>query len=340
MPAHATKEEYFSGQGVVLVARRNPVTGKPIGYRPVGNCPALAVQFETSTLEHKESTTGARGTDLRLTTELKANLNFTLENFRSQNLADAIRAAYEQKQGGTISGEEVIGYPGLITALERIKVSAVTIAIAGGSDLTPYVDDATPWDYKLNSEAGSFQINDGSEQDADALAETITAVTVGATTSLAVANSKALVGGKYTPKGLTGADAALLNGKTFTVSSVTSAAVVLAVNTTGKTITATGTPTGVSDSPIDLEVDYTHEGQYQVDALTEGAVELALRFEGLNTANENAPVVVEVFRFLTDPAQELSLIGDGVQSFVMQGSVLADTTRVTGSKFVAIKKLT
>jgi hypothetical protein len=49
-------------------------------------------------------------------------------------------------------------------------------------------------------------------------------------------------------------------------------------------------------------------------------------------------VVVEVFRFLTDPLKELSLISDTVQQFVLEGSVLADASKTTGSKFFKVLK--
>ena len=73
---HQVTEEYFSGQGVVLVAARD-VNGNPKGFRPVGNVPNLAIKNATTVLEHKESTTGARGTDKRLTTEVKVSLEVT-----------------------------------------------------------------------------------------------------------------------------------------------------------------------------------------------------------------------------------------------------------------------
>lgn len=336
--AFETKEEYYSGQGVVMVARRDSVTGKPLGFRPVGNCPELKISFDVTTLEHKESTTGARATDLRLITENKCNLDFTLENFLSKNLADAIRGSYTEKAAATVTGEAVKGYPGLVTSLANISVSAAAIKQASTS-LTAYVNDSTAWDYRLNAEAGSFKLNDGALVGFAAVGEVITAITVGATTSLAIASSALVVGQYVFVGGLTGVDAALVNGKRAKVLTNTGTAVTIDIVTTGKTITATGTPRAVGEG-VALTADYTYAAQYQVEALTEGGVELALRFEGLNTANGNAPVIVEVFRFLVDPTQELSLIGDGVQSFAQAGSVLADTTRVTGSKFLNVRKLT
>lgn len=57
-------------------------------------------------------------------------------------------------------------------------------------------------------------------------------------------------------------------------------------------------------------------------------------FEGLNTADSNQPVIVEAFRCQFDPAGVLALIADEtVQSFELEGSILADLTRSTGSKY-------
>lgn len=333
----STQEQYYSGQGVVLVGRRGS-DGKPTGLRPVGNVPDLKIAVATSVLEHKESTTGQRGTDLRLTTETKCNLNFTLENFKAKNLADALRGAFTEVVGASVTDQAIKFYAGMVSAVGRIRISAVAVE-QSGTPLTAYTDEVTAWDYRVNPDAGSIMFNDGSSVALGVVGETVTGVTPGATTSLAIANSNAVVGARATIRGLTGADAAEFNGRSFVVLSKTGAAVVLQVATTGKTLT-TAAGTKLSYDGLPLTVDYTYEDQVQVDALTEGASELYMRFEGLNTADENKPVVVEVFRFLTDPLKELSLISDTVQQFVLEGSVLADTTRPSGSKYFVVTKLT
>jgi hypothetical protein len=73
--------------------------------------------------------------------------------------------------------------------------------------------------------------------------------------------------------------------------------------------------------------------------MTEGFQEYALRFEGLNTAESNEPVLIEVFRISADILKELALISDKVQAFELAGSVLLDNTRPTGSKFFKTTKL-
>lgn len=332
----STKENYYSGQGVVLVGRRG-ADGKPTGLRPIGNVPDLKIAIATSVLEHKESTTGARGTDLRLTTETKCNLNFTLENFKAKNLADALRGAFTAVTGANVLNYPVKFYAGMVVPLGRIKVSSVVVE-QGATALAAYVDELTPWDYRVNPDAGSIMFNDGSSVAMDKAGETVTAITAGATTELSISNSEAVVGSSLVVRGLTGADAAEYNGKAFNVVSKTSSAVVIDAVSTGKTLT-TAAGTKATFDGMSLTVDYTYADQTQVDALTEGASELYMRFEGLNTADENSPVVVEVFRFLTDPLKELALISDAVQQFVLEGSVLADTTRPSGSKYFVVSKL-
>ncbi len=158
-----------------------------------------------------------------------------------------------------------------------------------------------------------------------------TAITVGATTTITVANTAA-AGDFVALSGFSGADAALVNGKVHRIVSATSAQIVIDLNTLGKTITV-GTPLSAFDG-VALAVDYSYAAQKQVDALTQGMQERYLRFEGLNTADSNNPVIVEVFKFVIDPAQELPLIGDeNIAQFVLQGSVLSDALQSTGSKF-------
>lgn len=238
------QNHYYSGQGVVMLANRDK-DGNPTGFTPIGNVSDLKISIGVSTLEHKESQTGQRATDLRLTTETKCSLSMTVENFISENLADALRGTSTKVGSGTKTDLPVKVYLGKIVSLPHIKVSAVVVK-DGGDTLEAGTD------YILNAEAGSLKFAD--------------------------------------------------------------------------------TISGVVDGD-EVLVTYEYEEQMRVDALTEGAKEMYMRFEGLNTAEENAPVVVEVFKFLTDPLKELALISDGVQQFVLEGSALADNARTTGSKF-------
>lgn len=327
---------YFSGQGVVLLGKRDSVTGKPRGLLPLGNVSDLKISLAATVVEHHESQTGSRGIDLRLQTELKGTMSLTLENFVARTLAIALRADNIFIPGAAVTAEPLgAAFAGGVLGLKYLNVNTVTVN--GGAALTQYVDDVTPFDYFLNAAAGSIRINDGSVIGFANLGTTITAITVGANTTVTAANT-AKPGDPIFLTGLSGADAAVLNGKSFQVVSSTSTAMVLAVNTTGKVITATGTPKFVGGNAI--TADYSFSDQYRVNALTQSPSDLYLRFEGLNTVEDGAPVVVDVFKFSTDPLKELSLISDTVGQFVLEGSVLADSLRSTDSKYFSVKKLT
>lgn len=252
-----TTSTYFSGQGVVLLGTRDPVTGKGHSFMPVGNVSDLKISVATSALEHKESQTGQRGIDLRLTTEIKASVSMVMENFSASNLAIAMRGMSTKKVGATVTDEAGVVKLGYVMPLANLGISAVSIQKAAAT-LVKYVAGTSTaadgeWDYKVNEDAGSIMW-------------------------------------AKVPKTVGLAD----------------------------------------DDPV--TVDYTYAAQTVVDALTEAASEVYMRFEGLNTADGLKPVVVEVFRFLTDPLKELSLISDQIQKFTLDGSALLDTLQ-SGSKY-------
>lgn len=92
--------------------------------------------------------------------------------------------------------------------------SAGNIAISSGVQYVTFVPDAT---------------------------RTVSSVTVGATTQVTLSSGIGLsVGHRLWLQGLTGADAALLNGQSHEITNVSTATYTLAVNTSGKTITAAG----------------------------------------------------------------------------------------------------
>ena len=151
---------YYSGQGVVMLSQRDE-DGLPTGFIPVGNVSDLKISVAVSTLEHKESQTGQRATDLRLTTETKCSLSMTVENFIAANLADALRGSSAAVVAGSVTDAPIKARLGKIVALEHVKVS--TVAVKDGA--TPLVSGT---DYTVNEEAGSIKF-----------ASTITGVTDG-----------------------------------------------------------------------------------------------------------------------------------------------------------------
>lgn len=251
--AWETKSRYYSGQGVVLMGGTD-ADGNPTGLLPVGNVSSLKVSVGTSTLEHKETQTGQRGIDLRLTTEVKCSVTMVMESFNPENLSVALRGNVTKKTSGAVAGEKSKVYLGFIMPLKNAKVSTVVVKTTGATPdtLVAYTPGMNPgeWDYMLNADAGSLQW-------------------------------------------------------------------------------ATDPVSTIIDGQ-DVVIDYTRAAQQHVEPLMTSTPERFLRFEGLNTAEDLKPVIVEVFRFSTDPLKELDLINDNLSNFTLDASALMDTRRPAG----------
>jgi hypothetical protein len=331
---------YFSGQGVVMIGSRD-ANGNPTGLRPLGNVSDLKISVATTVVDHKGSQDGQRAIDSRLQTETKPSISVTIDNWIAKNLAQALRGVSTAITTGSVTAEAVNVYPGLVTGFQYINISSLVLSL-GMTALTPYTTATAPYDYKVNLAAGSVEINDGTLPFAT-LGVVPTAVTVGATTAITLSNTGAtpiVIGDSVALTGFTGANASLLNGKVATVTAASGTAISVNINTTGMTITATGSPL-VTDltSTFAVTAAYSYTAQELSDALTQPLLNIWLRFEGLNTVENNDPVIVEVFKFSVDPLKELALISDTYSQFMLEGELLADGTKTTGSKYFRIKSL-
>lgn len=326
-----TNEEYYSGQGSVLVGYRDK-NGKPKGLRHIGNVSALAIATAVSYNEHKESKTGNRSTDRRNVSETNVTFSAACENFSSENLKMFLRAELIKVQTGAVTDVLVNAVSGLISPLEHLKVSNVVVK-KGATSLVAYTNDATAYDYEVNTDAGSIRFNPASEK----LGVAVSDILVGATTTIAAQFSGLEVGDVITLGGVTGADAASINGVELTVTTVNAANFVVAFDSTGKVLTAVGAKAYGGAVPV--LVSYNYEAHDRLEAMTAAEEDVFIRFEGLNTAESNSPVVIDIFRVNVSPLQELALISDEIQSSSLEGPVLVDTTRKTGSKYYTVRKV-
>ena len=119
---------YFSGQGRVYLSARDP-SGQPLGLKYVGNVPELKVSLSVETLEHQESTSGQRLTDLQLIKTKKGEFSCTLEEFMPPNLSLALYGTTTTQGSGSVSGE-TLPMPvsvGSLYLLSKHNVSDVVI---------------------------------------------------------------------------------------------------------------------------------------------------------------------------------------------------------------------
>ena len=236
---------FFSGQGKLYIAARAS-NGNAGAFRYVGNVSDFKPQMATTTIEHKESTSGQRLTDLRLTTEKKANVDAVLDDFDKANLGLALYSTPVTVAGSSVTNE-VLPSALAVGDFVRLKypdVSAVVITDSTGTPLTLVLGT----NYEISS------ANHG---------------------TLKILNLGAYV------------------------------------------------------QPF--KAAYTYAAHDNVPMFNTAPAERWLRFEGINTADGDKPVLVELYRVLLDPLKELAVISDDIGSLNLSGSVLYDDTKVADS---------
>lgn len=235
---------YFSGQGKLFVA---PIVDGVIagGFVWVGNVPDFKPAFENSKIEHKESFSGSRLLDKTITTEVKAKISATLEDWSEDNLALAVRANTATVAAGSVV-DEVLPLnlvAGDIVATKKQKISAVTMEDSTAGTPLVLVDGT---DYRVvDADFGTIEILD---------------------------------------------------------------------------------PTGFVQP---LKVSYSNAAGKSTAFFSAAAKEVAIRFEGVNTADGNKKVMAEIYRVALDPTKELGLITNDLGQFILEGNALVDSTKAS-----------
>lgn len=236
---------YFSGQGRVYIGARD-AAGNPLGLSYVGNVPELKVSLSVETLEHMESTSGQRLTDLQLIKTKKGEFACTLEELIAVNLGLALYGTTVEQTSGTVTSE-VLPNPVTVGSLYLLAKQNVSSVVVKDASATPKTLPAAQ--YSLNAKHGSLAIND---------------------------------------------------------------------KTTG----------GPFVEPF--KVDYAYGAAKSTALFTQPLPERWVRFEGLNTADGNREVVIDLYRVAINPAKELSIITEELLKFELSGQVLADMSKPVG----------
>src|SRR5262245_64007158 len=121
---------YFSFQGEVYIGQKN-TDGSPKSLYFVGNSPEVVIAFDTTTIEHKESTSCSRLTDFQLETEKKVGLRIVLEELLAGNLQAALRSTAVAVTGASATGEQLGPSSGVIAndffRTKFTDISAITV---------------------------------------------------------------------------------------------------------------------------------------------------------------------------------------------------------------------
>lgn len=76
-----------------------------------------------------------------------------------------------------------------------------------------------------------------------------------------------------------------------------------------------------------FKVAYSYGASDKVGMFTQPVPERWLRFEGVNTADNNNPVIVDLYKLQLDPTKALNLVTDSYESFELVGNALLDDTK-------------
>jgi starvation-inducible outer membrane lipoprotein len=85
--------------------------------------------------------------------------------------------------------------------------------------------------------------------------------------------------------------------------------------------------TALTAYTLPLKATYSYGATQSVAMFTAPIKEVAIRFEGVNTAENNEKVLVEVYRVAVDSAKELDLITDSNGRLSLEGEVLIDPAK-------------
>lgn len=129
------KQNYYYGQGKVWLSKRHPVTGKPLGWRWIGDVSALSLSLSVESISHTESYTGQRLTALKIAGKKEGSLSSTWHNHSPENLATLFYGENVITAAGSVSGEllpEKIE-AGMMLALAHPQVSNLILSPATGT---------------------------------------------------------------------------------------------------------------------------------------------------------------------------------------------------------------
>lgn len=345
------ESKYYSGQGLVLLSDRDS-KGNPIGFEHIGNVCELSIAIDVTEFEHKECQSGQRAIDISLITETTVEVEMVVESMTAANLKDALFGSVTSVLAGSVASLINRGQVGKTVLTDHLNITSVVVVSAATGTVTfntIIADDTVTVDgvaYVAKvAPAGILEFALGAS-DAEAAANLIVVVNSDdARSHEAVAGAATDVVQFNTLAPVADANAMTLaedtTGTTMVVSAATLLGSATAVEDTDYTVNCGGGsvnilaasivfPAGVSA----IELAYSHTAHEQVDALTVGKQERWLRFEGLNTARLNKPVIVDIFKFAPNPLAEQELINEEITQLTITGKALSDTLRPAGtSKF-------
>lgn len=116
-------DNYFSGQGKIYIAKRDPTTGNPLNFYYMGNVPKLEAQYTATRRKHQESTSGQRLTDRVQSTTKEGRLALTLEDVQKKNLALLMAGNTVSLASGSFASASFDVFPSALVVGDIVKLA-------------------------------------------------------------------------------------------------------------------------------------------------------------------------------------------------------------------------
>ena len=165
MTTREVTNEYYSGQGRILIGKRDSATGKAYGFRHVGNCSSLSVDIAVEKFEHNESTSGNRAKDLSIVKKQTATMKTTCESLSNENLALGLYGKSTKVAGSSVT-DEMHPFDSVdagIIALDFPNVSAVTIKTGADKATATAITNTGNAAFEVDATYGTIYVKDKSK---------------------------------------------------------------------------------------------------------------------------------------------------------------------------------
>jgi hypothetical protein len=325
---------YFMGQGKVHVAPRQANGGIIGGYVYMGDCDALQVSNNQTFDDVMENVTGNRNIAAHIPTGNTQGFKLSAKQWSLYNASIAMYAAQPPvlQAAGSVTAEILAAYGGTLTPLANPGVSAPVAVLGGGAA-------------KVASVAVTVAGTGGTPGDVLAVQ-----FTGGAPSTPATANAVINAAGGIDHIEMTNYGAGYGSAPTAAVAGITAPTLVVNMGGTAlvldtdytlnadmgsvtwlpastlvppNSVPLTGT--GLA-TPVSINYNYA-SWTGKLEAFTASIREYSVRFEGLNTANDRAPVLVTLHRVSMNAGRVFDLIAARSGTFELDGMLLMDSTR-------------
>lgn len=152
--------EYSILQGKFYIAERK-ATGKPDGFRYIGNVPQASIALQEQTLEHTESYSGQRFVDKVVGLNKSGTLDVTMDEFTVKNLTLAMRGTATSVTGTSVTAEAFAGVKtGSFIKLANINVDPTTVVVKDDNSPPQTITASGNWAI-ADADAGIIEILSG-----------------------------------------------------------------------------------------------------------------------------------------------------------------------------------